>query len=149
MMAGAFAETLEKRVVLAVFMALVLGLGEAVAAQSLALTLQSLPAARVRWKWFRAKVCREAQTTLLLGLLAGASIMVMVGICWRDIQAALAIGGSIFVSIVVAGVMGVLVPSLLRVVRWDPRIAAGPITLAATDLFTISCYLVTAKLLLG
>ena len=44
---------------------------------------------------------------------------------------------------------GVLVPSLLRVVRWDPKIAAGPITLAAADLFTVTCYLVTAKLALG
>jgi len=38
---------------------------------------------------------------------------------------------------------------VLRLVRWDPRIAAGPITLAAADLFTVSCYLVTARLALG
>ena len=149
MMAGAFAATLEKRVVLAVFMALVLGLGEAVAAQSLALTVQSLPAARIRWKWLRVKLRREAVTAIFLGILAGSAVTLMVGLFWDDLHAALAIGGSVVVSIFVAGMMGVLVPSLLRVVSWDPRIAAGPITLAAADLFTVSCYLVVAKIFLG
>lgn len=148
-MAGAFASTLEKKVVLAVFMALVLGLGEAVAAQSLALTVQALPHARIRWKWLRVKLRREAVTSLLLGVLAGITVALMVEIFWHDLRASLSIGGSVVLSILVAGLMGVVVPSLLRLVRWDPKIAAGPITLAAADLFTVSTYLVTARLLLG
>jgi magnesium transporter len=149
MMAGAFASTLQQRVVLAVFMALVLGLGEAVAAQSLALTVQSLPHSRVRWKWLRLKLKNEALTSLLLGLLAGSAVALMVGLCWHDLRAALVIGGSVVISIFVAGLIGVLVPSILRIIHWDPKIAAGPITLAAADLFTVSCYLITAKIFLG
>lgn len=148
-MAGAFAATLEKRVVLAVFMALVLGLGEAVAAQSLALTVQSLPPARIRWKWLRGKLGREAVTALFLGLLAGCAVALMVGLFWNDARAAFSIAGSVVFSILVAGLTGVLVPVFLRIVSWDPRIAAGPITLATADLFTVSCYLVTARLVLG
>ena len=148
-MAGAFAATLQQRVVLAVFMALVLGLGEAVAAQSLALTVQSLPQSRIRWKWLRGKLLREAVTAIFLGLLAGIAVAVMVGLCWRDFYSALVIGGSVIISIFVAGLIGVLVPTGLRLVHWDPKIAAGPITLASADLFTVSCYLLTAKLLLG
>jgi magnesium transporter len=130
-------------------MALVLGLGEAVAAQSLALTVQSLPHSRVRWKWLRAKLHREGVTALLLGLLAGIAVALMVGCCWHDVVAALSIGGSIVLSIFVSGLLGVLVPVLLRIVQWDPKIAAGPITLAAADLFTVTCYLVTARIFLG
>ena len=149
MMAGAFATTLQQRVVLAVFMALVLGLGEAVAAQSLALTVQSLPQTRIRWKWLRVKLQREALTSILLGLLAGSAVALMVEFCWHDLRSAIVIGGSVVISILTASLIGVLVPTLLRVVHWDPKIAAGPITLAAADLFTVSCYLITAKLLLG
>jgi magnesium transporter len=148
-LAGAFEATLQQKVVLAVFMALVLGLGEAVAAQSLALTVQSLPASRVRWKWLRVKLQREVVTAGLLGLLAGCAVALMVGLFWRDIPAALSIGGSVIVSILVAALLGILVPVILRIVRWDPKIAAGPITLAAADLFTVTCYLVTAHLVLG
>jgi len=149
LLAGAFAATLQHRVVLAVFMALVLGLGEAVAAQSLALTVQSLPASRVRWKWLKVKLGREAATAGYLGILAGSAVALMVGIFWHDLRSSIVIGGSVLISILVAGLTGVVVPTLLRLVRWDPKIAAGPITLAAADLFTVSCYLVTAKLLLG
>ncbi len=149
MMAGAFAATLQQRVVLAVFMALVLGLGEAVAAQSLALTVQSLPQSRIRWKWLRVKLRREGVTTVLLGLLSGFAVALMVGLFWRDLLSAIVIGGSVLISVCMAGLIGVLVPTLLRLVHWDPKIAAGPITLAAADLFTVSCYLITARLVLG
>jgi len=148
-LAGLFEATLQQKVVLAVFMALVLGLGEAVAAQSLALTVQSLPATRVRWKWLRVKLLREAVTALLLGILAGSSVALMVGLFWRDLPASLSIGGSVTVSVLVAAQLGILVPVILRIVHWDPKIAAGPITLAAADLFTVTTYLVTAKLVLG
>ena len=73
----------------------------------------------------------------------------MVGYCWHDSVAAISIGGSIVLSILVSGLLGVLVPVLLRIVQWDPKIAAGPITLAAADLFTVTCYLVTARIFLG
>jgi Mg/Co/Ni transporter MgtE len=53
------------------------------------------------------------------------------------------------VSVLVAAQLGILVPVILRIVHWDPKIAAGPITLAAADLFTVTTYLVTAKLVLG
>ena len=149
MMAGAFATTLQQRVVLAVFMALVLGLGEAVAAQSLALTVQSLPQSRIRGKWLRVKLQCEALTSILLGVLAGSAVALMVEFFWHDLRSAIVIGGSVVISILMASLIGVLVPTLLRVVHWDPKIAAGPITLAAADLFTVSCYLITAKLLLG
>jgi magnesium transporter len=148
-LAGAFEATLQQKVVLAVFMALVLGLGEAVAAQSLALTVQSLPAARIRGKWLRVKLWREVVTAGLLGILAGGTVALMVELFWRDVWAALSIGGSVIVSILVAALLGILVPVILRIVHWDPKIAAGPITLAAADLFTVTCYLVTAKLVLG
>jgi len=148
-LAGAFASTLQQRVVLAVFMALVLGLGEAVAAQSLALTVQSLPVSRIRWKWMKSKLHREGVTASLLGLLAGCAVALMVAACWHDVRAAVSIGGSVVLSILVSGLLGVVVPALIRIVRWDPKIAAGPITLAAADLFTVTCYLVTARIFLG
>ena len=148
-LAGAFEATLQQKVVLAVFMALVLGLGEAVAAQSLALTIQSLPVSKIRWRWLRIKLESEMVTASLLGILAGITVAVMVGIFWHDLPAALSIGGSVFVSIILAALLGILVPVVLRLVRWDPKIAAGPITLASADLLTVTCYLVTAKLALG
>jgi magnesium transporter len=149
LMAEGFASTIRERIVLSVFMALVLGLSEAVSSQSLALTNQSLPVGRVRWRWFQVKFIREAKTAFLLGLLSGIIAGGAVALLWNDFRASLAIGLSVLLSVLAAALLGISIPSLLRIVRWDPKIAAGPITLAAADLFTVTCYLLTAKLVLG
>jgi magnesium transporter len=148
-MAGGFASTFRQRVVLSVFLALVLGLSEAVSSQSLALTVQSLPPGAVRWKWLSGKLLREAVSASFLGMLSGGVVAGMVSLFWRDLPAALSIGGSSALAVLAAGLLGVLVPSFLRLERCDPKIAAGPITLALADLFTVACYLLIARLVLG
>lgn len=149
LLADGFASTLKDRVVLSVFLALVLGLSEAVASQSLALTNQSLPPARIRWKWVRRKFLREGVTSILLGFLASVAVGAVVGLIWHDSRAAATIGSSVFLSVIMASLLGFLVPVLLRFLKRDPRIAAGPIALALADVFTVSIYLLTARFLLG
>jgi magnesium transporter len=149
LMAEGFAATLKERIVLSVFMALVLGLSEAVSSQSLALTNQSLPDGKVRWRWLRVKLAREVQTATLLGLFSGFFAGGAVALCWHDLRGTVAIGLSVILSVLSAALLGIIIPALLRIVRWDPKIAAGPITLAVADLITVTIYLITAKLILG
>jgi magnesium transporter len=40
-------------------------------------------------------------------------------------------------------------PVVLRLLRLDPRVAAGPVALAVADVLTIAAYLNLARLLLG
>ena len=42
---------------------------------------------------------------------------------------------------VAACLFGVLLPTLVRVLKVDPRIAAGPLVLATTDVVTLMFYL--------
>ena len=62
---------------------------------------------------------------------------------------ALVIGGAIAASIVMACLFGVLLPTLVRVFKADPRIAAGPLVLASTDLATLMSYLWLGSVFLG
>jgi magnesium transporter len=149
LMAEAFAATLRERVVLSVFLALVLGLSEAVSSQSLALTSQSLPAVRIRWRWLRTRLLRESLTAALLGLLSAGVVVLLVALFWHDEKASLAIGLSVCLSVLSASLLGILIPVVLRTLRCDPKIAAGPITLAVADLFTVSLYLTAARWILG
>ena len=50
------------------------------------------------------------------------------------------IGGSIFLTLCAACFFGLVIPSLLHWLRLDPKIAAGPITLALTDIATLLFY---------
>jgi len=54
---------------------------------------------------------------------------------------ALVVGGAFAGSTVAACLFGVLLPTLVRVFQVDPRIAAGPLVLAATDVVTLMFYL--------
>jgi magnesium transporter len=111
-------------------------------------TIQALRSASVTWRWFAAAFRRELATALLLG--GGCGLVVTAIAClWRsDVSAALVIGGSIALSLVTACLFGLGVPSLLHRLKLDPKIAAGPITLALADFTALLVYFTAAWLVL-
>src|SRR3989440_3337600 len=147
-LAGAFEVTLARSLVIAFFLTMVLGLNESVSAQSMSVTIQMLRSAPVTWSWFATALRRELITAVLIGLGCGIIVAAIV-IIWRhDPRAAAAIGGSIALSLVTACLFGLGVPSALHRFNLDPKIAAGPITLALADIFALLLYFTTAHLVL-
>jgi len=148
-LAGAFEATLARSLVVAFFLTMVLGLNESVSAQSMSVTIQMLRSAPVTWTWFRTALRREFVTAFLIGLGCGMVVAAIV-IVWRhDLRAAFAIGGSIALSLISASLFGLGVPSLLHRLDLDPKIAAGPITLALADICALVLYFTTAWLVLS
>jgi magnesium transporter len=82
----------------------------------------------------------------LLGLACGFVVSAIVWIWRHDVRGALVIGGSISLSLVSACLFGLSVPSLLHWLKLDPKIAAGPITLALADFFALVFYFTGAWL---
>jgi magnesium transporter len=148
LLAGAFETTLAQSLVIAFFLTLVLGLGESVSVQSLTVTIRSLHGRRPTWAWFGQALSREIPTALLLGGGCGALVALVVW-SWRGSPlAAGVIGGSIVGAMGMACVFGLGVPTLLHALRLDPKIAAGPITLAITDIATLLIYFGAAAVFL-
>lgn len=148
LLSSAFAETIEQRIVLAFFITLVLGLGESVSAQSLAVTLQAMHHSKPTLRWLLQSAQKEFLTALLLGGACGLLVGVIVHVWHGDLWAAGSIGLSILLSMVTACLLGVLIPAGARFLRLDPRIAAGPLTLALADIGTLLFYFGLANLLL-
>src|SRR5437588_11267203 len=147
-LAGAFEATLARSLVVAFFLTMVLGLNESVSAQSMSVTIQMLRSAPVTWSWFATALRREFTTAVLIGL-AGGSIVAGIVLVWRhDVRAAFAIGSSIALSLITACLFGLGVPSLLHRLKLDPKIAAGPLTLALAAIFALLVYFTTAHLVL-
>ena len=61
---------------------------------------------------------------------------------------AFSIGASILLTLCAACFFGLTVPALLHAFKLDPKIAAGPVTLAFTDIFTLLFYFSLGALLL-
>jgi magnesium transporter len=148
LLAAAFEATLGRALVIAFFLTMVLGLNEAVSAQSMGVTIQALRSASVTWRWFTTAFRREMGTALLLGCGCGA-VVAAIAWLWRGhVSAALVIGGSITLSLVTACLFGLAVPSVLHRFQLDPKIAAGPIALALADFTALVIYFTAAWLVL-
>ena len=127
---------------------MVLGLNESVSMQSMSVTIQTLHSNRVTWRWFVTAFRREFLTALLLAVACGVVVAMIVYLWRHNIRGALVIGGSIGASLVSASLFGLAVPALLHRWKLDPKIAAGPITLALADFFALTLYFTSAWLVL-
>lgn len=148
LLTSAYEATLAQALALAFFLTLVLGLGDSVSVQSMTVTLQILRTSRPSFRWYVKTLHREMRTAVLLGTACGTIVGLITWI-WRGASLiALAIGSGILLSLCMACLFGISVPTLLHTLKLDPKIAAGPITLALTDIFTLLCYFSMAAILL-
>jgi magnesium transporter len=147
-LAGFFQATLARSLVLAFFLTMVLGLNESVSAQSMSVTIHALRSVTVTWHWLATAFRREVATALILGVACGLVVGVIAWVWRNDLRAASVIGGSIALSLVTACALGLGVPSLLHRLKLDPKIAAGPVTLALADFIALVIYFSSAWLVL-
>ncbi len=147
--ASRYTALLNAVVVLALFIPIVLALAESVSMQALTLTIQRLHGGPPVRGFLRRMVAQELGAAALLG--AGCGVMVGgIAAAWQgDVRLGCVVGVAIGASITTAGLFGLLLPTALHAMRRDPRIAAGPIVLAAADLATLLFYFNLAGWWLG
>ena len=148
MLSSRYEELLNAAVVLALFIPIVLALAESVSIQSVTLALQNLQSGEIHWRQFGRALAQEAATAVMLGAGCGTVVAVLTWAWKREIVVSGVLAVAITASMLVACLFGVLFPTLLRSTKADPKIAAGPIVLALTDLATLLFYFTIAGLLL-
>lgn len=152
MIAAVIADAYEDVATLALvtpFIALVTGMAEGVAIQSVSLALQTLHGRRPTWAAVARKVGREVTVGLLLGAVCGL-IVGGLALAWKGSRrAGLSLCVGIAGGVAASAAIGVALPFLLRLARRDPQVASGPIALAAADLVTLLLYFNLGRWLLG
>jgi len=147
-LSGIFQADLEKTVALAIFIPVVLALSESVSIQSVSLAIQLLHGRRPTIQAILGKLRSEAITGLFLGI-ASATAVGFVAILWLGrVRVVVALLGAILGGVTCAAVIGMSIPNLLRFFQREPRVAAGPIALASTDIVTLLVYFSLARWLL-
>ena len=148
-LSGIFQAELEKTVALAIFIPVVLALSESVSIQSVSLAIQLLHGQRPTMQAILRKLRSEAMTGLFLGI-ASALAVGVVAILWLGrVRVVMALLGAILGGVTCAAVIGMSIPNLLRFFQREPRVAAGPIALASTDIVTLLVYFSLARWLLN
>lgn len=146
---GLFEADLNRVVALALFIPVVLALGESVSIQSISLTLQILHGKPATWSLIFQQLHREGVVGTLLGVGAGLCVGAVALVWLRQLPLAICVLGGIICGAASAAILGATIPNLLRHMKLDPQVAAGPIVLALTDVITLVCYFNLARSLLS
>jgi magnesium transporter len=148
LLCGVFEKELNQVVALAFFIPVVLNLAESVSSQSVSLALHSLHDARPTWRSLLTGIRGELRTGALLGLGAGA-IVATVSLAWlQHLKLAACLIVAITAGVAASAAFGLSMPFVLRLIKLEPRVAAGPVSLAAADIMTITVYFSLARWLL-
>jgi Mg/Co/Ni transporter MgtE (contains CBS domain) len=148
LLTGLYEATLAQALVLAFFMTLVLALGESVSIQSMTVALQQLHFRSPTLADYFSMLRREISATALLGAVCGL-IVGSIAFAWRgEFLPSVVISISIMLSVTMAGVIGLTIPTVLHAVHEESKIASGPLTLAFADVVTILLYFNAASMIL-
>jgi magnesium transporter len=151
---GLFEGTLEKIVLLAVFLPVLAGQSGNTGCQALAVTLRGMTLGEFKRGSTSTAVTKEA----ILGLVNGAAVGVSAGLgmffyAWmHDNPQALTLAAvtwlAMVIACVVSGISGVLVPTTLQRFGADPATASSIFLTTATDVVSMGTFLGLATLLL-
>ena len=133
---------------LAFFIPLVMAMGGNTGMQSSSLVIRGLATGEVRLSHFRRRVLRETLVSLTIGALF--AIMLLLG-GWAitgNYRMGAAVGLATMAGIVLASTAGTAIPMILRRLKVDPALGAGPFLTTLNDVAGILLYLAIAYLLL-
>ena len=149
---GVFQGTLEKIVILAVFLPVLAGQSGNTGCQALAVTLRGMVLGELKKGSERDLVVKEA----LLGLLNGALVGIVAGAgMWfvasrQHNDHALMLGGIVMLamigSCIISGISGAIIPLTLRKLGADPATASSIFLTTATDVASMGIFLTLATM---
>ncbi len=141
-------ELVWKAAVLALFIPVVLALAESVAIQSVTLALEAFRDAGASWGGLFRRLRPEFSTGVLLGLATGLMVAAIAGVWLGIAELFLILLGGIAIGVTGAAVIGLAVPHVLKLLKRDPQVAAGPIALTCADMLALLAYFNLARLLI-
>ncbi len=145
---AAFESTLARAAALAIFLPIIAGQGGNAGMQVTTLAVRAMALGEFDRHFTQLVLPRE----LLIGIVSGTIFGLLVGLvgwAWQDNPwLGLAIGLAMLGTMVVAGLFGLLIPTILRKVGADPALAASIFVTTATDMLGFLFFLGLAALLI-
>ncbi|HUP53390.1 MAG TPA: magnesium transporter [Longimicrobiales bacterium] len=144
---GLFENTIARFTALAVLLPVVAGQSGNTGAQALAVTMRGLAMREIRIGQWPRVLRKEAMVALLNGVAVSLTTAAGVYVWSRSVGLALVIGVSMVLSMVAAGIAGVLVPTVLTMLGQDPAQSSSIVLTTVTDIAGFASFLGIATML--
>jgi magnesium transporter len=115
--------------------------------QSATLIIRGLATGEIALKDFFRVFSREILMGGFLGVILGLFSFVRARFIDADPFIGIAVGIAVFTSVIVANIIGTILPIVLKRLKIDPAISAGPFISTIIDVTTLILYFEIAKVL--
>ena len=136
-----FGATIEQMVVLAFLMPIVASMGGNAGMQTLAVTVRSLATNDLTKNNFSQNILKEFNIGVLNGIIFAVISSLIVQLWFQDSQLSLVISISMILTMIIAGLFGILVPVSLKKMNIDPAIASSVFVTTITDVIGFVSFL--------
>ena len=136
-----FGATIEQMVVLAFLMPIVASMGGNAGMQTLAVTVRTIATNDLTQNNFSSNVFKEFSIGILNGIIFAAISAFIVQIWFQDSILSLIIAISMVLTMIIAGLFGILVPFTLKKMNIDPAIASSVFVTTITDVIGFVSFL--------
>ena len=136
-----FGATIEQMVVLTFLMPIVASMGGNAGMQTLAVTVRSLATKDLTKNNFATNVIKEFNIGILNGVLFAIISSIIVQIWFKDQILSIIISISMILTMIIAGLFGILVPVTLKKFNIDPAISSSVFVTTITDVIGFVSFL--------
>jgi len=143
---GYFEHTLERNLILAAFIPLVVYIADAVGTQLESLMIRDF--ALYRKLNFTKYFLKQFSTVLIIALLLGLAVTLVSLLLHDNVNISIVLGAAIISAVLSSLVTGLFIPYMFRSFKFDPANASGPIATIIQDILSISIYFIIASILL-
>ena len=136
-----FGATIEQMVVLAFLMPIVASMGGNAGMQTLAVTVRTIATNDLTKNNFSSNVIKEFTIGILNGIIFAAISAFIVQIWFQDNILSIVISISMILTMIIAGLFGILIPVTLKKMNIDPAIASSVFVTTITDVIGFVSFL--------
>lgn len=133
---------------LVTFIPMLTDTGGNVGSQSSTLIIRGMTLGEIGFKDFFRVIFKESATSLLMGVILSGFNFLRVYLVYHDVMAALILALAMMATIVMAAVLGGVLPMIAKRMKIDPAIMAAPLITTLVDAASLAIYFAIATALL-
>jgi magnesium transporter len=147
MVIGIFEEILSAVVALAVLMPIVANMAGTASVQTMTVMIRQMALGEINFGGLRPVFIKELYIGIINGVIFGVLSSLVAQLWFENMHVSVSIGASMFVSFVLASLLGTTIPIVLKRMGFDPAVASSVIVITLVDIIGFFSFLGFAEMI--